>query len=225
MPVTQGVLPIYDPATKRILGAFALAYSKTFNGDEVTHNIDAGVSAASSANTVPVRKVEPDYQAINKDRKEVSWFMAAVFSDADIRSGAYKNWKNFAPIEDMAPSSEWVVSAGGTQYRVNWGNLIRGIESGFSTGAPNLKPVNTVAPTITGTMTATSTLSINQGSWTEDPGRTITYSWKKNGVVVGTAATYVIPSGVVGHIIICEVTHSFGGESTTVATAERVVTA
>jgi hypothetical protein len=226
MAKTQGILPIYDPATKRILGAFTLAYSKTFTGDEVAHNIDPP-NASTSANTVPVQKIMPDYQPVNKDRKEVDWFMAAVFPDAVIRSGGYKNYKNFAPIEDMAPSVEWVGAASHSmgQLRYEKGSLLRGIESGFSTGAPNLKPVNTVAPTITGTMTAGQTLSINQGTWTEDAGRTVTYQWKKNGANVATTATYVVPAGSVGHLVSCEVTHTFGGESTTVVTLERTITA
>jgi hypothetical protein len=224
MAKIQGVLPVYHPATKRILGAFNLALSKTFTGDETTTNIDAP-NAADATNTVPVMKVVPNYQTINPERKAVDWYMAVPVSDADARSGAYKNWKNFATIEDMAPSSEWTGAASGPQFRVNWGNLINGLESGFITGAPVAKPANTVAPTITGTMTAAQVLSINQGTWTENAGRTVTYQWKLDGVAGVTTATYTVPAASVGKIVTCDVTHTYGGESTTVTTVGRAITA
>jgi hypothetical protein len=224
MPMTQGILPIYDPATKRILGAYTLAYSLYFVGNETTANIDPP-NAAGPSNTVPVQKIVPGNPPINRDRKQVAEFMAAVFTDAEIRSGYYKQFKNFAPIEDMAPDMEITGAASGPQFRFAPGNLLRGLESGFTTGATPLKPVNTVAPTITGTMTAAQVLSINQGTWLEDAGRTVTYQWKLNGVNGVTTATYTVPGASVGQVVTCEVTHTFAGQATTVVTAGRAITA
>lgn len=220
----QGILPVYHPKTKRILGCFNLALSKTFDGTEVSTNIDAP-NAADATNTVPLVKVSPNYQPIVPTRRETDWFMAVPVSDVDARSGAYKNWKNFSPIVDNAPDSEWTGAASGAQFRVNWGNLINGLEAGFITGAPVAKPANTVAPTITGTMTTGQVLSINQGTWVENAGKTITYQWKLDGVATVTTATYTVPAASVGKVVTCDVTHTYGGESTKVTTVGRAITA
>lgn len=215
MAKIQGILPIYDPATKRILGAFALPLAKTFDGTETTHNIDAP-TADGPTNTVPVQKIEPDYQPINPERKEVDWFMAAVFPDADIRSGAYKNWKNFASLEDMAPTSEWTGAASGPQFRVNWGALVSGLESGFATGAVNeLAPRNTVAPVASGTGTVGQTLSVTTGTWTAGGSITYAYQWLRGGVVIAgaNANTYLLVAGDSGTTVSCRVTATYSGYS------------
>jgi hypothetical protein len=213
MAKIQGILPIYDPETKRILGAFLLPYAKTFNGDETTHNIDFP-STTDPTNTVPVQKIEPDYQPVNSSRKAVDWFMAAVFTDAEIRSGYYKQFKNFSPIEDMAPSSEWVGAASHSQgqFRVNWGALVTGLESGFDTGAQNeLAPRNTIAPTL-GATAANADVTVGLGTWVGDGGSTIIYAWFLDGVLQGdTDNTFHTPVGSTGAKLRCRVTKTLAG--------------
>jgi hypothetical protein len=36
MSKTQGFIPVYDPATKRILGGYTLSAQRAFEGDEVS---------------------------------------------------------------------------------------------------------------------------------------------------------------------------------------------
>lgn len=215
MAKIQGILPVYDPATKRILGAFILPLAKTFDGTETTHNIDAP-NTAGPTNTVPVQKIIPNYQPINPQRKEVDWYMAAVFPDADVRSGAYQNWKNFATIQDVGPDSEWTGAASGPQFRVNWGALINGLEMGFATGAVNeLAPRNTVAPVASGTGTVGQTLSVTNGTWTAGGAITYAYQWLRAGVVIAgaNAATYLLAAGDSGKTVSCTVTATYSGYS------------
>lgn len=78
-------------------------------------------------------------------------------------------------------------------------NLITAAEAGY--------PVNTVAPAVSGTTTAGSTLTTTTGTWTGNATITYSYQWKLNGANVGTnATTYVIPAGAAGRQILCVVT-------------------
>ena len=58
-------------------------------------------------------------------------------------------------------------------------------------------PVNTVAPTISGTTTQTTT----NGTWLFSP--SLTYSWTRDGVIIAgaTTVTYVLVAADSGHII------------------------
>lgn len=69
-------------------------------------------------------------------------------------------------------------------------------------------PVNTVAPTISGTTTSGSTLTANDGTWTGTPTPTFTYQWNRGGVNIAgaTAKTYVLVAGDVGATITVTVT-------------------
>lgn len=213
MAKIQGILPVYDPATKRILGAYLLPMAKTFQGNETQHNIDAP-TADGPTNLVPVAKVSPNYQPINGTRKETDWFMAAVFTDAQIRSGYYKQFKNFQAIADMAPDVEITGAASGYQIRYTKGSLITGLEGDFSTGAVNeLAPRNTVAPAVTGTNTVGSTLTTTNGTWTAGGAITYAYQWLRAGVNIAgaNAATYLLVAGDSGKTITCRVTATYSG--------------
>lgn len=69
-------------------------------------------------------------------------------------------------------------------------------------------PVNTVAPTITGTAQVGQTLTANDGTWTGVPAPVITYQWQANSVNIGgaTGKTYVPIVGQIGQTIRCVVT-------------------
>lgn len=215
MSKVQGTLPVYNPATKKIVGAFSLAYAKTFTGNETQFNIDHP-TADGPTNLVPVQQIFPNMQPINGNSKESDWFMAVVFPDADYRSGAYRNWKNFQDISAMAPSIEWVGAASHSmgQLRYTKGSLIVGIEGDFSTGAVNeLAPVNTVAPVASGTGTVGQTLSVTNGTWTAGGAITYTYQWLRAGIVIAgaNAATYLLVSADSGKTVSCTVTATYSG--------------
>jgi hypothetical protein len=76
-------------------------------------------------------------------------------------------------------------------------------------------PTNSVAPVVSGTTTAGSTLTTTNGTWTGSP--LFTYQWTLDGVNVGTGVnTYLIPAGAAGRLIICKVTGTNSGGALTV---------
>jgi hypothetical protein len=82
-------------------------------------------------------------------------------------------------------------------------------------------PSNTVAPAITGNPFVGQTLTIGNGTWS-DNGRDITgytYQWKLDGVNISaaTSSTYVVQAGDKTHVITCAVTatNEVGAVSTT----------
>lgn len=71
------------------------------------------------------------------------------------------------------------------------------------------KPLNTVAPAVTGTAQVRQTLSCSTGTWTAaPPSITYTYQWKANGSVISgaTNSTYTIAVAYFGQSISCDVT-------------------
>jgi hypothetical protein len=78
------------------------------------------------------------------------------------------------------------------------------------------QPVNTSAPTLTGTPVVGRTLSCSQGGWANNPAG-YTYAWLRNGSPIAgqTGSTYVVQSADLGHLLTCQVTASnSGGEYT-----------
>ena len=69
-------------------------------------------------------------------------------------------------------------------------------------------PVNTVAPTISGTATVGSTLTLtSQGTWTGTAPITYAYNWQRDGVSIGsTGSSYVVQLLDSGKTITCRVT-------------------
>lgn len=82
-------------------------------------------------------------------------------------------------------------------------------------------PVNTAAPTITGTPTVGQVLTVTNGTWTGNPSPTFTYQWRSNGadIVGATGQTYTIEA--VGALITVEVTATNSAGSAT-AESEQV---
>lgn len=84
---------------------------------------------------------------------------------------------------------------------------------------PAPTPVNTSAPTLTGTPAPGQTLTCSTGVWANNPSG-YAYAWLRDGSPVSGqyASTYVVQTGDSGHSISCQVTASnVGGEYTVVA--------
>jgi hypothetical protein len=69
------------------------------------------------------------------------------------------------------------------------------------------RPVNTVRPAITGTLTQGQTLTCSIGTWTNTPDA-YAYQWLRAGVAIGgaTASTRVLAAADVGNAMTCTVT-------------------
>lgn len=87
----------------------------------------------------------------------------------------------------------------------------RGSVSANSNATANvagLAPVNTAAPTISGTAVVGSTLTVSDGTWTGVPTPTFGYQWQRGTTNISgaTSTTYVVQLSDVGNTIRCVVT-------------------
>lgn len=78
------------------------------------------------------------------------------------------------------------------------------------------RPVNTVAPVASGTVTIGGTLSCTTGTWTGVPAPTFAYQWQRAGVNIAaaTASTYTPAAADIGPAITCNVTATGLGSAT-----------
>ncbi len=93
---------------------------------------------------------------------------------------------------------------------------LSGIAVGASPSAPT--PVNTAAPTVTGTPVPGQTLTCSTGTWTNTP-TGYSYAWLRDGAPIAgqTAATYVVQAADQGHSLSCKVTASNEGGDYTIS--------
>ncbi len=100
--------------------------------------------------------------------------------------------------------------------------LVPGLALALVEGGPvatpkALAPVNTAAPTLTGTPALGQTLTCSQGTWSNSP-TSFSYAWLRNGAPIAgqTAGTYVVQVADEGHTISCQVTAGNGGGNYTI---------
>ncbi|HEY5287546.1 MAG TPA: carboxypeptidase-like regulatory domain-containing protein [Solirubrobacteraceae bacterium] len=95
--------------------------------------------------------------------------------------------------------------------------LASALAEGTPTTKAALAPVNTGAPTLTGTPALGQTLNCSTGTWANSP-TSFSYAWLRSGVPIAgqTAATYVVQAADEGHTISCQVTAANGGGSYTI---------
>ena len=104
------------------------------------------------------------------------------------------------------------------------GNAVAVLGAGGSTS-----PVNTVAPTVTGTPTVGQTLTANPGTWTGTPSPAYTYVWNRGGTAISgaTGATYALVTADLAALISATVTatNSVGTASATSVSVGPVTSA
>ncbi len=100
--------------------------------------------------------------------------------------------------------------------------LVPALALGISEGGPIIPPkaqapVNTAAPTLTGTPALGQTLTCSTGTWANNP-TSFSYTWLRSGVPIAgqTASKYVVQAADQGHTISCQVTAGNGGGSYTI---------
>jgi hypothetical protein len=83
-------------------------------------------------------------------------------------------------------------------------------------------PVNSVAPTVSGSSVSGSTLTATTGTWTNSP--TYGYQWTRAGanIVGATSSTYLTQAADVGHAIGCTVTATNGTASASQASSNTI---
>jgi len=83
-------------------------------------------------------------------------------------------------------------------------------------------PTNSVAPSVSGSATVGSTLTVATGTWTGSP--TFTYQWNADGAAIpaATASTDASVSGDIGKAISCDVTGTNTGGFLTVSSSNSI---
>ncbi len=96
--------------------------------------------------------------------------------------------------------------------------LASAIEEVTPTAKAALVPVNSTAPTLTGTPVLGQTLSCSTGTWANNP-TSFSYTWLRSGVPIAGQAgsTYVVQAADQGHTISCQVTAGNGGGTYTIS--------
>lgn len=86
-------------------------------------------------------------------------------------------------------------------------------------------PLNSVAPSISGNPQPGSTLSCDPGTWSGSP--TFAFQWLRDGVPIAgaTASSYAVAAGDVGATLVCRVTATDSGGSTSADSSGVAVTA
>lgn len=135
MAKRQGRLPAINPRTGKILGIYTLRYEYDFIGTETTFNLTSEEDANSGFNMVNVQKIMPN-TATNAPGKRVSdWYMAAVFTDEEIRNGVYREKEGFASVNEAAPSDFVSSPAGSANHRRHQdGAIMQGLAGSYATG-------------------------------------------------------------------------------------------
>ena len=84
-------------------------------------------------------------------------------------------------------------------------------------------PVNTVAPSISGTAQVDQTLTANIGTWTGTPTPTYSYEWQNSSyIILSTSSTYTVASSDVGKTIYVYITATNTDGRVTVQSAQTV---
>jgi hypothetical protein len=109
---------------------------------------------------------------------------------------------------------------------VTVGSTTPGVNAALQPAASSA-PVNTGAPSISGSALVGGTLSCSTGSWTGSPAPTFGYRWLRDGGAItgATANSYVVQPADQGHSLVCEVTGTNSAGKASAPSAPRSVPA
>lgn len=212
---------------------------------DATHQISVLVTATNTAGSATASStsltIDPAAQApVNTVAPTISGTGTVGLTLTRVSDGTWtgtptptlaRNWQRGGVDIAGATGTTYVLQAAdsGQQIRLRvTGTNSQGSSNGFSiaTSVTALTaPVNTVAPTISGTGTIGNTLSqVSAGTWTGNPTPTLTRNWQRNGVDIAgaTATTYVLQAADGGQNIRLRVT---GTNSQGVASGFSIATA
>lgn len=208
------------PIQKRWFGAAATA------GSQIIVNGVKWADGTTDTNAYIVKQTGSHaYVVSNGTTKTETVFMVNASSTGALGAGecyilATPFGGSALPCKKIAQFRVDLFNADGTASSYSWSTfpaVVAG-QADLITAAEAGWPVNTVAPAVTGTTTAGSTLTTTDGTWTGTATIAYSYQWTLNGANVGTNAnTYVIPAGAAGRLIICNVTATNGVASVTAA--------
>jgi hypothetical protein len=233
----NGCTPI-DGATASSFVVPASMAGRTFRAD-VTATNGAGSGPATSAASVPVLIAAP----VNGSLPLISPAAPLQGSPMTVTTGSWSNsptsyayqWQRCSAAGDNCVAISGATSASYTPGTADASHklLVRvtATNAGGSATAssdpsnliPVAAPVNTVAPTETGTRTVGQTLSTNTGSWTGNPTISYTYQWQRDtgsgfaDISGATGSFYILVSADIGNNVRVRVTatNSYGSLTVT----------
>lgn len=143
---------------------------------------------------------------------------AATYHGTAINSTPMYAETEVALAVDSADLADWQGAHDSWRIRAdvyNTDNTLEALLTGA--GSPLSAPVNTVAPTITGTEEVGSTLTATAGTWTGNPTPTYSYQWYADGEPIegATSSTYDLTEaeeGTAVHVVVTA-TNSEGSAS------------
>lgn len=155
---------------------------------------------ASSGNQPPVWQAIPTIQLYPGEARSI----AGYASDPDGDPMTFTRESGTFP-SGVTMDPDGTIRAALSAAPILSGDIVVGADDGVSAGAA---PVNTVAPTITGTASVNSTLSASPGTWSGSPAPAYTYQWLRGGVAISaaTGAVYMATSADIGSSLSVRVT-------------------
>jgi hypothetical protein len=187
---------------------------------------NANISTYYTSNTVTVTGLSPNTQVYVSGGWGTTMFSPAPESPT-VDSGTFSLSGTFANSKTVTTSSSGslvvaVRSLSPDKYNSTW-NAAAFVGNGtglfsITTTTGGVAPVNTGAPSITGSATTGSTLTVSTGTWNNNP-TGYTYQWKKNGLNISgaTGSSYTVNSGDASSTITCDVTatNTYGSATAT----------
>ena len=188
-------------------------------GTNTVTAVAANSNASSAVVAVPLNTVAPAVTGT-----------AAAGSTLSCSTGTWTGTATIAYTYQWQQGTTNIAGATSATYLLNRsyiGVAIRCVVTGTNTqgnaaGTSNATsavvavPLNTVAPSVTGTATNGQTLSCSTGTWTGTATITYAYQWKRAGSNVGSnSSTYALTASDVGSAMSCVVTGSNGQGSAT----------
>ncbi|MDQ2105974.1 DUF4347 domain-containing protein, partial [Azospirillum isscasi] len=217
--------------------------------DGNSHTPTATSTYTAIANSAPVNSVAPSVSGTATVGNALSTTNGSWSDpDGDNRSFTYQwyraddtNGTNAASITGATSATYTLTTSDAHKYlrvvvTANDGKGGTPTATSAYTAIANSAPVNSVAPSVTGTATVGNALSTTNGSWSDPDGdnRSYTYQWYRatdtagageTAITGATSATYTLVAGDLGKYVRVVVTANDGRGGTQTATSTRTVVA
>ena len=190
-------------------------------------SVDSAATAVTAVPSMPTNTIAPSVTGSTVIGSTVNCSTGSWVGTPD--TFTYEWLANGTPIPGEVSDFYTIAVAAGTQLAcvVTASNIVGSDDASSSAVSVSTAavPVNTSAPTLTGSTPPGSTLGCSTGAWTNDPD-TFAYEWTANGVTIPgeTDSVYVISESA-GVAIRCEVTATnAAGTGAAAVSAPRTVT-
>lgn len=185
---------------------------------------DSGVATSSSVGILPYDSVAPTISGTNTVGSTLTLTSNGTWAGAS--SFAFQ-WQRGGTNIAGATASTYVLQSADVGYSITC--LVTATNtagsSSVSSNAISLAPINTVAPTISGTNQVGSTLSSSTGTWSGSPS-SYAYQWQRAGANIAgaTSSTYLVVGADAGNALTCNVVAIANGQSSALVSSSNSIT-